>query len=105
MDTCCPNTKATRIEGKTEVGKFSFGYVLTFCSECGMIYPITSHFRDGEIMKNSLRDVFLEYIEKQRIFELKRLHFGSDDPEVVDAQQEANSFRRIILDRLEEIGE
>lgn len=104
MTTCCPDTKVARTEGITYAGGFCFSYVLTFCTKCGMIYPVTSNFRDGKIMnETSLKDLFLDYVEKQRKFELKKFHFGSDDPEVVDAQQEANSCRRTILDRIEEI--
>jgi hypothetical protein len=104
METCCSNTKVARSHGITNAGKFSFTYVLTFCTECGMIYPVTSNFNDGKMMnETTLKDLFLTYVEKQRAFELKRFHFGSDEPEVVDAHQEANSYRRMILDKIEEL--
>lgn len=59
-----------------------------------------------EIMENSmpLKELFLNYVERQRSANAAKDAFGVDDPKTKDAYEEANVYKRKVLDAIEEVG-
>jgi hypothetical protein len=53
----------------------------------------------------TLKDAFLVYVEKQRNANFIRDANGTDHPNTHQAYAEANEYKRIVLDMIEEIEE
>jgi hypothetical protein len=53
----------------------------------------------------TLKDAFLVYVEKQRNANFIRDANGTDHPNTHQAYAEANEYKRVVLDMIEEIEE
>lgn len=50
-----------------------------------------------------LKELFLNYVERQRSANATKDIYGSDDPKTAKAYEEANIYKRKVLDMIEEV--
>ena len=50
-----------------------------------------------------LKELFLNYVERQRSANATKDAFGIDDPKTKKAYEEANAYKRKVLDMIEEV--
>jgi hypothetical protein len=50
-----------------------------------------------------LKEIFLSYVERQRSANATKEAYGPDDPKTVEAYQEANAYKRKVLDMIEQV--
>ena len=50
-----------------------------------------------------LKEIFLSYVERQRSANSIKEVYGPNDPKTVDAYQEANAYKRKVLELIEEL--